>query len=186
MVRSALAAALALPALTTQAQTETLQTKQAISLRDQPSATATTLATLASGTSVTRTPQRSGPWMQVQTASGQVGWVHMFELTASNAGAPASNGLTGALRGLSGFLNRGSNSGTTVATSTAGIRGLSKEDIQNAAPNMAALEKLEQLRADEALARRYASERALVAHSIAALPAPAQAAAVNAPREYSK
>lgn len=183
---AALALALALPAASAQAQTETLQTKQAISLRDQPSASAATLATLAGGTSVTRTPQRSGPWMQVQTASGQVGWVHMFELTASNASAPASNGLTGALRGLSSFLNRGSNSGTTVATSTAGIRGLSKEDIQNAAPNLAALEKLDQLRADEAQARRYASERALAAHSIAALPVPVQASPANAPRENSK
>lgn len=183
---AALAAALALPANTAHAQqTETLQTKQAISLRDQPSASAATLATLASGTSVARTPQRAGPWMQVQTASGQVGWVHMFELTASNASAPASNGLTGALRGLTGFLNRGS-AGTTVATSTAGIRGLSKEDIQNAAPNLAALERLDQLRSDEAQARRYASERTLVAHSVAALPAPAQATPVNAPREHSK
>ena len=186
MVSSALAAALALPAASAHAQTETLQTKQVISLRDQPSASAATLVTLASGTSVTRTPQRSGPWMQVQTASGQVGWVHMFELTASTASAPASNGLTGALRGLTGFLNRGSNSGTTTATSTVGIRGLSKEDIQNAAPNLAAVEKLEQLRADEAQARRYASERTLVAHNIAALPSPVQAAPVNAPRENSK
>lgn len=184
MACTALAAVLALPIA--HAQTETLQTKQAISLRDQPSANAATLATLASGTSVTRTPQRSGPWMQVQTASGQVGWVHMFELTASNAGAPASNGLTGALRGLSGFLNRGSTSGTTVATSTAGIRGLSKEDIQNAAPNMAALEKLEQLRADEAQARRYATERTLVAHSVASLPVPAELVPGNTPRENSK
>jgi uncharacterized protein YgiM (DUF1202 family) len=170
---SALAAALALPAASAHAQTETLQTKQAISLRDQPSSTAAALATLPSGTSVTRTPQRSGPWMQVQTASGQVGWVHMFELTASSTSAPASNGLTSALRGLSGFLNRGSNSGTTTATSTVGIRGLSKEDIQNAAPNLAALEKLEQLRADEGQARRYASERTLVASSITSLPTPA-------------
>jgi hypothetical protein len=177
---------LSLPALTVQAQTETLQTKQAISLRDQPSSTAATLATLASGTSVTRTPQRSGPWMQVQTAAGQLGWVHMFELTAGNASAPASNGLTGALRGLSGFLNRGSNSGTTVATSTAGIRGLSKEDIQSAAPNMAALERLEQLRADEAQARRYATERTLVANNIAPLPAPVQTNTFNATQEHSK
>lgn len=177
--------ALALLTITAHAQTETLQTKQSIGLRDQPSASASTLATLAAGTSVTRTPQRSGPWMQVQTASGQVGWVHMFELTASNASAPASNGLTGALRGLTGFLNRG-NSGTTVATSTVGIRGLSKEDIQNAAPNLAAVEKLEQMRADEAQARRYASERTLVAHSIAILPAPVDPAPVNTLRENSK
>lgn len=176
MVCSALGAMLTLPLASAQAQTETLQTKQAISLRDQPSASAGTLATLASGTSVTRTPQRSGPWMQVQTANGQIGWVHMFELTAGTASAPASNGLTGALRGLSGFLNRGSSSGTTVATSTAGIRGLSKEDIQNAAPNMAALERLDQLRADESQARRYATERTLVSSSIAALPVPASPA----------
>lgn len=183
---AALAAALALPASPAQAQPETLQTKQAINLREQPSAQSASVATLASGTSVTRTPQRSGPWMQVQTANGQRGWVHMFELTASNASAPASNGLTGALRGLSGFLNRGSNSGTTVATSTAGIRGLSKEDIQNASPNLAALERLDQLRADEAQARRYASERTLTAHAITALPAPVQASPANTPRESSK
>lgn len=179
---AAVTAALALPATIAQAQSETLQAKQAISLRDQPSSSAATLTTLAAGTSVTRTPQRSGPWMQVQTASGQLGWVHMFELTSANASAPASNGLTGALRGLSSFLNRGSNSGTTVATSTAGIRGLSKEDIQNAAPNTAALGQLDQLRADETQARRYASERTLVAQSIAALPVPTQAPSTNTAR----
>lgn len=180
MVCTVLSAALALPVATAQApSSETLQTKQTTSLRDQPSSSATTLVSLAAGASVTRTPQRSGPWMQVQTASGQIGWVHMFELTASSTNAPASNGLTGALRGLSGFLNRGSNSGTTVATSTAGIRGLSKEDIQNAAPNMAALERLDQLRADESQARRYASERSLVPGSIAALPVPASPANTN-------
>lgn len=175
-----LCAALLVTTPLAQAQTETLQTKQAISLRDQPAAVAATLATLPAGTSVTRTPQRSGAWMQVQTTSGQTGWVHMFELTAANASAPASNNLTGALRGLTGFLNRGSSSGTTVATSTAGIRGLSKEDLQNAAPNTAAVEHLEQLRADEAQARRHASERQLNAVALAALPVPASASTTNA------
>lgn len=180
-------AALSTPVSTAHAQTETLQTKQAISLRDQPSAAGATLATLPGGTTVTRTPQRSGPWMQVQTPAGQTGWVHMFELTANSANAPASNGLTGALRGLSGFLNRGSNSGTTtVATSTAGIRGLNKEDIQNAAPNTAAVERLEQFRADEAQARRHAGERALLAQAVTALPAPAEHTPGTGPREFSK
>ena len=180
-LRTALASVLAVVPLYATAQTEALQTKQAISLRDQPAASANTLANLPAGTSVTRLPQRTGPWMQVQTGTGQVGWVHLFELTASNAGAPASNGLTGALRGLSGFLNRGSTSGgTTVATSTVGIRGLSKEDIQNAAPNTAAVERLEQFRVDDAQARRYASERSLHAQTIAPLPAPAEPAAPNA------
>ncbi len=181
LTRAALTSVLVSTAVCAIAQTETLQTKQAISLREQPSNSATTLANLPAGTSVTRLPQRSGPWMQVQTGTGQVGWVHLFELTASNASAPASNGLTGALRGLSGFLNRGSTSGgTTVATSTVGIRGLSKEDIQNAAPNTAAVDRLEQFRVDDAQARRYASERSLHAQAIAPLPAPAEPAAPNA------
>lgn len=183
---AALAVALALPASTAHAQPESLQAKQDVRLRDQPSANAATLAMLAKGSSVTRTPQRVGPWVQVQTTNSQVGWVHLFELTASNANAPASNGLTGALRGLTGFLNRGSSSGTTVATSTAGIRGLSKEDIQNAAPNLAALGRLDPLRADEAQARRYASERTLTAHTVPALPAPVEATPANAPRENFK
>ena len=169
LTRAALTSVLVSTAVCAIAQTETLQTKQAISLREQPSNSATTLANLPAGTSVTRLPQRSGPWMQVQTGTGQVGWVHLFELTASNASAPASNGLTGALRG-----------GTTVATSTVGIRGLSKEDIQNAAPNTAAVDRLEQFRVDDAQARRYASERSLHAQAIAPLPAPAEPAAPNA------
>lgn len=171
-VATALCLALLALAPATQAQTETLQTKQSTALRDQPSASGGTVTTLAAGTSVTRTNQRSGPWMQVQTAAGQTGWVHMFEVSAGGASGSASNGLTGALRGLSGFLNRGSTAGTTTATSTIGIRGLSKEDIQNAAPNLAAVERLEQMRADEAQARRHASERQLVAHNLALLPAP--------------
>ena len=187
LVRTALASVLAVTAMCAAAQTETLQTKQAISLRDQPATTATTLASLPAGTSVTRLPQRNGPWMQVQTGTGQVGWVHMFELTASKASAPASNGLTGALRGLSGFLNRGSSSGgTTVATSTVGIRGLSKEDIQNAAPNTAAVERLEQFRVDDTQARRYASERSLQAQAVTPLPAPAEPAAPNTNGGYNK
>ncbi|MDT8992070.1 SH3 domain-containing protein [Curvibacter sp. APW13] len=179
---TALCAALLATTPLAQAQNEPLQTKQATALRDQPSATGATLATLPAGTSVTRTTQRTGPWMQVQTATGQTGWVHMFDVSAGGAAAPASNGLTGALRGLSGFLNRGSSAGsTTTATSTIGIRGLSKEDIQNAAPNLAAVDKLEQMRADEAQARRYASERHLAAQTVALLPTPNPPAAPTSP-----
>lgn len=173
-----LSVALLAPCTAALAQTETLQTKQSISLRDQPTANGTALATLPAGTTVTRTAQRSGAWTQVQTSTGQTGWVHMFELTASTTNAPSNNALTGALRGLSGFLNRGSStSGTTVATSTVGIRGLSKEDIQNATPNAAAVEQLERLRADEAQARRHGSERQLLAQAVPPLPAPANTTA---------
>lgn len=182
-----LAAALGGLGTAAHAQSETLLTKQSTSLREQPASNAGSVATLAAGTAVTRTPQRVGPWMQVQTANGQQGWVHMFDLTAaSSAGAPANNGLTGALRGLTGFLNRGSSGSTTVATSTVGIRGLSKEDIQNAAPNTAGVEKLEHLRADDTQARRFAAEKALTVQSVQPLPAPAQVAVTAPSRENSK
>jgi len=186
-LRTALGTLLTVTAFYAAAQPETLQTKQAIGLRDQPASSAGTLVTLPAGSSVTRLPQRSGPWMQVQTTTGQVGWVHLFELTASNASAPANNGLTGALRGLSGFLNRGSTSGgTTVATSTVGIRGLNKEDLQNAVPNSAAVERMEQFRADENQARRFAGDNALHAQFIAPLPAPVEPTAPNTSGGYNK
>jgi hypothetical protein len=154
------------------AQTDTLYVKRATELRQGPANTATVLLALPAQTSVSRLPERQGPWMRVKTEAAQTGWIHMFDV--GTVAAPSSLGSTasGALRGLSNFFNRSSAGTTTTATSTVGIRGLGAEDIANAQPNLAALQHAEGLRADAAQARRFASDAQLVARAVEPLPPP--------------
>lgn len=162
------------------AQTESMVVKRATELREAPSAISTSLATLAAQTPVNRLPTRLGAWIQVHTASGVTGWVHMFDVSATSTSSAPSNTATGALRGLSNFFNRGSTqaNSTTTATSTVGIRGLTGEDIANAQPNLAALSQAEGLRMDAAQARRFAAEAALGAQAVEPLPVPPSPMAV--------
>lgn len=156
------------------AQTEPVVVKRPTELRETPSEISSSLATLAAQTPVNRLPARQGAWVQVRTASGVTGWVHMFDVGAASTSSAPSNTATGALRGLSNFFNRGSTqaSSTTTATSTVGIRGLTGEDIANAQPNLAALSQAEGLRMDAAQARKFAAEAPLGAQAVEPLPAP--------------
>lgn len=155
-----------------QAQSDVLLIKRPAELRQTPKESAPSLAPLPLQTSVTRLTARQGAWIQVKTAAGLTGWVHMFDVgTASTASAP-TNVATGALRGLSNFFNRGSAQATNTATSTVGIRGLTGEDIANAQPNLTALAQIEGWRQDAAQARRFAADAALVAQVVDPLPTP--------------
>lgn len=156
------------------AQTESVVVKRVTELREAPSATSASLATLAAQTLVNRRPTRQGAWIQVHTAAGVTGWVHMFDVSATSTSSAPSNTATGALRGLSNFFNRGSaqTSSTTTATSTVGIRGLTGEDIANAQPNLAALSHADGLRMDATQARRFAAEADLGAQAVEPLPVP--------------
>lgn len=158
-----------------QAQSDALITKRAAELRDGPTDGARSLASLPSQTSVTRLALRQGPWLQVKTAAGQTGWVHMFDIGTLPSQSTAGSTAAGALRGLSNFFNRGSAQGgnNTAATSTVGIRGLGAEDLANAQPNTQAVSQMEGLRADAAQATRFASEAAWVARAVEPLPEPA-------------
>jgi hypothetical protein len=154
------------------AQSEAVQVKRQAELRQQPSETSNSVATLPAMTNIVRLPERQGPWMHVKTDSGQIGWVHMFDIGSVQAQSAAGGTAAGALRGITNFFNRGSAQTTTTATSTVGIRGLGSEDIANAQPNLDALKKAESMRTDEAQAKRFASESQLVARNVESLPAP--------------
>ena len=158
-----------------QAQSDALITKRAAELRDGPTDGARSLASLPPQTSVTRLALRQGPWLQVKTAAGQTGWVHMFDIGTLPSQSTAGSTAAGALRGLSNFFNRGSAQGgnNTAATSTVGIRGLGAEDLANAQPNTQAVSQMEGLRADAAQATRFASEAAWVTRAVEPLPEPA-------------
>lgn len=162
---------------------DALVTKRQTVLRDGPGDSANTLATLPAQTALTRQPTRQGPWVQVKTAAGATGWIHMFDVgTAADQGSVA-NAATGALRGLSNLFNRGSaqNQASSGPTATVGIRGLGAEDIANAQPNLAALTQAEGQRQDAAQAKRFAAESSLSAQSVEPLPAPAPPPAPAAP-----
>ena len=168
-------------ALTAQAQSESLFVKRATELRQGPSETTSSVVSLGAQASVTRLPERQGPWMRVKTEAGQVGWFHMFDVATAAAQTNSNNTASGALRGLSNLFGGGSKT-TTTATSTVGIRGLGAEDIANAQPNLEAIKRAEALRADAAQAKRFASESQLIARAVDPLPTPQPPAA--APSAY--
>lgn len=171
-----------LGSLPAQAQ-DALVTKRQTTLREGPTDNAAAVATLPAQTALTRQPTRQGPWVQVKTAAGASGWIHLFDVgTATEQGSVAS-AATGALRGLSNLFNRGSaqNQNTSGTTATVGIRGLGAEDIANAQPNLAALAQAEGQRQDAAQAKRFAAEASLSPQAVEPLPVPAPPVPINAP-----
>lgn len=157
------------------AQSDAVLLKRATELREAPGENARSLAALAVRTPLARSGARQGAWIQVRTAEGATGWVHMFDVgSAATAEAPGAG--TNALRGLTSFFNRGSaQGGATTATSTVGIRGLGAEDLARSQPNMAAVAQADALRLDADQARQFGSAAALASRPVEALPAPATA-----------
>jgi hypothetical protein len=167
-----IAAALALAYAPSWSQ-EAMLTKRPTSLREAPAATAATLANLPAQSALTRLPARQGPWVQVRTAAGVSGWVHLFDVASATEQGTVASAATGALRGLTSFFNRGNAAAPASPTATVGIRGLSAEDLGSAQPNMAALAQAETQRQDANQARKFASDAALHAQTVPPLPIPA-------------
>lgn len=155
------------------AQTDAVTVKRETQLRESPMASAPSLAPLAVQTALTRLATRRGPWIEVRTAQGQTGWVHLFDVGTVPV-AQGGNFATGALRGLTSLFGGGNALAPQhrTATATIGIRGLGAEEIANAQPNTSAVTLMEALRLDATQARQFAATAALVAQPIEPLPAP--------------
>ena len=151
--------------------------KRATELRVAPGDTSASAGPLAAQTPVTRSASRQGAWVEVRTAQGATGWLHMFDLTSAAAASAEGNAATGALRGLSNFFNRGNApvQASSGGTSTVGIRGLNAEDLARSRPNMNAVTQAEALRLNADQARSFAADARLSAQAVDALPAPATA-----------
>ena len=119
---SGLAFAAAVPLSAAHAQTAVV--KRSTELRESPADNAPSLGQIPANTQVTRTSERNGPWVKVQTPQGATGWVHNFDMGSANSAAPSgnNNASTGSMRTLGGVLGRGGTS-TTTPTTTAGTRG---------------------------------------------------------------
>lgn len=132
-------------------------------LKAEPFTDAATVGSLAEKAQV-RIVSRQGGWMKIESQTAN-GWVRMLAIRMASGGdaKPGDSGV-GALFNVA----RTGSSGTAVAT---GVRGLDKEQIQNAKPNPAELDKLTGFRADKGAAERFAEGKpALQAQPVDYLP----------------
>lgn len=154
--------------------------KRAAQLRAAPGDSASSVAALDANATVSRTAQRQGAWVQVRTASGAVGWVHMFDI-----GAPVrDNAAAEALRSLGSKVGNGSS--VRVATATVGIRGLGEGDVSRStgsgrgARSTESLHQTDRLRTTAESAQAFAKAAALQVRPVETLPVPALPAATPA------
>ncbi|MGZ5269296.1 MAG: SH3 domain-containing protein [Ramlibacter sp.] len=168
-----LAALLVLAALPTagHADDEAVVVKRASELHESPGEAGRVLAPLAADSTVTRTGDRQGPWVRVRTATGTIGWVHLFDIGPASGGGSGNGAVAGALRSVTSLFGKPSVQRTSVSTSTIGIRGLGAEDLAQAQPDVQAVARMEALRQSEAEARQFARRAALVPVGVAPLPA---------------
>ncbi|WP_028449503.1 hypothetical protein [Chitinibacter tainanensis] len=99
-------------------------------LRDKPFLDAKVLAPVATDTQVD-IRGRKGAWMEVRLPNGQQGWIKLLNVRTSS-------GQTSSSAALSNVLRTGS-SGKTVTT---GVKGLTAEQINNASPNPAEVDRM--------------------------------------------
>jgi hypothetical protein len=106
-----------------------------VAVKQEPYDDAATVGKLAEKAPVEVT-RRLGGWLEVKSGS-LTGWVRMLSVRMGSPGATrsGSSGL-GSLFGIA-------RSGSSGASVTTGVRGLDKEQIQNAQPNFAELQKMQ-------------------------------------------
>ena len=119
-------------------------------VKKEPFSDALTVGTLPEKAQV-KLVKREGGWMQIESAAAS-GWVRMLSIRVSAAGE--QGGGDSGVKSLFNVARTGS-SGTAVAT---GVRGLDKEQIQNAKPNPVELQKLGAFAAAKADAEQFAAE----------------------------
>ncbi|TJZ72075.1 SH3 domain-containing protein [Chitiniphilus eburneus] len=155
MKRLPIAAALAALLLAGAALAESGTVIRATPLKQQPFLDAGTVAQLPAS-SVIDIVARKGAWMQVKTRDNRTGWVKLLNVRTGGASGGGGLGTVGRV------LSTGS-SGTTVTT---GVKGLSAEQIENAKPNYAELDKMNQYRASTQSAAANARSAGLKAESV--------------------
>ena len=120
-------------------------------VKKEPFSDAAAAGTLPAKTQV-KIVKREGGWLQIESPAA-TGWVRMLAIrTGATGGGEQASGDSG-VKSLFNLARTGS-SGTAVAT---GVRGLSKEQIQNARPNPVELEKLTGYAASRPDAEQFAA-----------------------------
>lgn len=130
-------------------------------LKKEPATDAPTVAQLAEGAKLDTLEAKPG-WIRVKVEGGGEGWVR--QLNVRYAAAPGAAAKPGDA-GVGQLLNvaRTGSSGTQVTT---GVRGLDAEDLANARPNPAELEKMRGYATGKDAAAGFAAQGPLQAQRI--------------------
>lgn len=134
-----------------------------IELKARPFSDAETLSQIAVNTRV-EIMQRRSSWMQVRVA-GKTGWVKMLSLRLSEASGQKRGGDSG----LAALFNLAS-TGSSGATVTTGVRGLSEEQLKNTHGNPQELKQAQAYAVSQAEARKFAQAGNLTARHMDYLP----------------
>lgn len=141
---------------------ETGYTLRATEVKDKPFLDAETVVTLPEKTTV-EIVTRQGAWMQVKTKEVKSGWVRMLSV---RLGSPDQKPQTsGNLLSAIGIGNRPRT--TSSSTVTTGVRGFSEEDLANAKPNPAEVERMKGFAAAPPEATDFAKAGKLAAQEVA-------------------
>ena len=125
------------------------QVTQTAVLRQNPAATAQAGPTLNAGTSLTILERRGG-WYQVQTSTGQSGWLPLLQVRLAKENDAKGSSFGQLLK---------SNRAEAASGMTSGIRGISDEELRAGSASAAGgLQQLDKLRSDAASARQFASQ----------------------------
>lgn len=139
---------------------ETGYTLRATEVKDKPFTDAATVTTLPEKTQV-EIVLRQGGWMQVKSKDVKSGWVRMLSVRLGNPDQKGQGG--GNLLSALGTRPRS----TSNATVTTGVRGFSEEDLANAKPNPAEVEKMKGYSVAPAEAGDFAKAGKLAAQEVA-------------------
>jgi len=141
---------------------ETGYTLKATEVKDKPFLDATTLATLPEKTTV-EILTRQGAWMQIKAADVRQGWIRMLSV---RLGSPDQKPQSaGSLLSALGVGSRARPA--TNATVTTGVRGFSEEDLANAKPDAAEVEKMKSFASTAEDAAKLAQSGKLAARQVA-------------------
>jgi hypothetical protein len=142
---------------------ETGYTLKATEVKDNPFLDANTIATLPEKTTV-EILTRQGAWMKVKTTDAkQQGWIRMLSVRLGSPDQKSQSG--GSLLSSLGIGSRPKPS--TNSTVTTGVRGFSEEDLANAKPNAAEVEKMKGFAATPEEAAKLAANGRLAATPVA-------------------
>ena len=136
------------------AHTDTGQTTTTTKLKQAPNASSATINQLSAGQTL-QIGTRQGAWYQVKTPQGE-GWVRMLSVRLQGGSARGGESTMSGLASLA----QASRSNTTVAT---GVRGLSREQLQDAQEDPAEVARLHQYQVSAEEARQFAQAAGLPA-----------------------
>lgn len=129
---------------------------RATELKREPATDAATVSELQENAAVDALERRGG-WTRVRAGAAE-GWVKMLALRYGTPGRQGESGLSQVFN-----VARTGSSGTQVTT---GVRGLEAEQIANAQPNPAELDKMQGYAATTDAAASFAAQAKLQAQSV--------------------